>query len=176
MSSEHQKETAFLRRCILYEESNEGRQLDQRIAQIQRDERSLRRAKWLTGVLAALVGLGFVYMAFLIEDLPNHISQFAAEFISKTVCALGIGSLVSLLAFGWLGFRNRRELNLRREECRQLVTTLLERRVGKLPAPHQNGELNKPELDRVPKPAGQARNGEHKPATRAIEGADSPDC
>ena len=175
MSSEHQKETAFLRRCILYEEGKEGRQLDQRIAQIQRDERSLRRAKWLTGVLAALVGLGFGYVVFLMEDLPNHISQFAAEFISKTVCTLGIGSLVSLLAFGWLGFRNRRELNLRREECRQLVTTLLERRSEIRPAPHQNGELKESELNRVPKQAGPAHNGEHKPAMHAIVGVDSPD-
>ena len=65
-----------------------------------------RRAKWLTGVLAALVGLGFGCVVFLMEDLPNHISQFAAEFSSaKTVCTLGIGSLgkLSLVAFGWLG-------------------------------------------------------------------------
>lgn len=141
MSREHQRETAFLRRCISYEESHEGRQLDQRIAQIQRDERSLRRAVWVTILLTTLVGLGFAYMVFLIADLPNHISQFAAEFISKTVCALGIGSLVSLLAFGWLGIRNRRDLNLRRQECRQLVLALMECRLGKVPAPRQNVDL-----------------------------------
>src|SRR5579863_2983983 len=139
MLSEHQKETAFLRRCILYEEGKEGRQLDERIAQIQRDERSLRRMTWLMGLLAALVLAGFGYLVFISEDFSNHISQFAAEFISKLVCALGIGSLVSLLAFSLLGILNRRELNRRRQECRQLVTTLLERRLGKLPAPQPNG-------------------------------------
>ena len=99
MLSEHQKETAFLRRCILYEEGNEGRQLDERIAQIQRDERSLIRATWLMSLLATLAATGFGYIVFLLEDLPNHMSLFAAQFITKTVCALGIGSLNSLLAF-----------------------------------------------------------------------------
>jgi hypothetical protein len=156
MQSEHQRETAFLRQCILYEESNQGRQLDQRIAQIQHDERSLRRATWLASLLITLVGLVFGYMAFLMEDLPNHISQFAAEFIGKTLCALAIGSLISLLAFVLLGMSNRSELNLRREECRQLVTTLLESRLGKLPAtPHRNGELKK-QTAHIRGPGGQA--------------------
>jgi hypothetical protein len=163
MSSEHKRETAFLRRCISYEESNEGRQLDQRIAQIQRDERSLRRATWVTILVTALLGFGFAYMVFLIEDLPNHISQFAAEFISKTVCALGIGSLVSLLAFGWLGIRNRRDLNLRREECRLLVLTLLECQLGKLPATSQNVDL-KEFTARILRQAGEGGGGAGKPA------------
>ena len=167
MSSEHQKETAFLRRCISYEESNEGRQLDERIVQIQRDERSLRRATWLISLVATIVGLGFGYMAFLIEDLPNHISPFAAEFISKTVCALGIGSMVSLLAFGWLEIRNRRELNLRREECRRLVTALLENRLGKPPVPCRNGVV-KGEVANPLRQAAEAEGGNHKPATRAL--------
>jgi len=164
MPSEHQRETAFLRRCILYEEGSEGRHLDERITQIQRDERFLRRATLLTLLLATLVGLGFGYMVFLIEDLPNHISPFAAEFISKTVCALGIGSGISLLAFGWLGIRNRRELNLRREQCRQMVTTLLERRLGKLPTPRPNGELQEQKDNGAHKPASPASGGVRKPA------------
>jgi hypothetical protein len=177
MQSEHQRETAFLRQCILYEEGNEGRQLEQRIIRIQRDERSLRHATWLASLLMTLAGLVFGYMAFLMEDLPNHISLFAAEFIGKTLCALGIGSLISLLAFGWLGMRNRHELNLRREECRRLVTTLLERRLGKLPAaPPKNGELKRQEYNQVPKSAGSARNGEPEPAMCATVGIGSPDC
>lgn len=166
MSSEHQRETAFLRRCISYAENHEGGQLDQRIAQLQRDERSLRRASWVTVLLTVLVGLGFAYMVFLPEKLPNHLSQFAAEFISKTVCALGIGSAVSLLAFTCLGIRIRWELNLRREECRQLVTTLLERRLVKLPAPDQPADL-KEFTARILRQGGEAGDGANKPATPA---------
>jgi hypothetical protein len=166
MLSEHQRETAFLRRCILYEKDR-SRQLEQRIAQIQLDERSLRRATWVTILLTALVGLSFVYMVFLLEDLPSHISQFAAEFISKTVCALGIGSGVSLLAFTWLGIRNRRDLNLRREECRQLVLNLLAFRLGKLPASRQNVDL-KEFTARILRQAGEAGGAASKPATGPV--------
>jgi hypothetical protein len=139
--SEHQKETAFLRQCIAYEESSEGRQLDERIAQIQRDERCLGRAAWLMALLAALAVVGFGYLALLMEDFPTHMSLFAVHFVTKVVFAMGIGSLISLLTFAGFGIRYRWELNLRREECRHLVTKLLESRLGNVRATRRNGEL-----------------------------------
>jgi hypothetical protein len=144
--NEHQKETAFLRRCISFEEGAAGRQLDEQIAQIQRDDRSLHRAAWLLLLVAALAVAGFGYLCVLMEDFPAHLSRFANQFITKSVCALGVGSLISLLAFAGLGIRNRRELNLRREECRRLVTKLLESRLGKHPAPDRNGKLKEVEV------------------------------
>jgi hypothetical protein len=142
MMSEHQKETAFLRQCIAYEESATGRQLDERIAQIQRDERCLRRAAWLMALLAALALVGFGYLALLMDDFPMHMSLFAVHFMTKVIVAMGIGSLTSLLAFAGYGIRYRWELNLRREECRRMVTKLLESRLGNLRAPRRNGELD----------------------------------
>jgi len=139
--SEHQKETAFLRQCIAYEESAEGRQLDERIAQLQRDERCLRRAAWLMALLAALAVVGFGYLALLMNDFPTHMSLFAIHFMTKVVFAMGIGSMISLLAFAGYGFRYRWELNFRREECRRLVTRLLESRLGNPHVPRRNGEL-----------------------------------
>ena len=141
--SEHQKETTFLRRCISYEEGAQGRQLDERIAQIQRDERCLRRAAWVVGLVAALAVVGFGYLAILMEDFPRHMSLFAVQFLTKVVFAMGIGSLISLLIFSGFAIRYRWELNLRREECRRLVTKLLESRLGNLQAPRGNGELKK---------------------------------
>ena len=141
MVSEHQKETAFLRRCISFAEGADGRQLEERIVQIQRDERCVRRAAWLMTLLAALMVFVFGYLAVLLEDFPVHMSVFATQFATKTVCALGVGSLISLLTFAGMGIRCRRELNLRREECRRLVTNLLESRLGTLHAPRRNGEL-----------------------------------
>jgi|SRR5581483_2103694 hypothetical protein len=146
MLSEHQKETAFLRRCIAYEEGAAGRQLDERIAQIQRDERCLRRAAWLLGLLAALAVAGLGYLCVLLEDFPEHMSVFSAQYATKVVCTLGVGSLISLLTFAGFGIRYRRELNLRREECRRLVTNLLESRLGKVPATRRNGELKEAEV------------------------------
>jgi len=146
MLSEHQKETAFLRRCISFEEGADGRQLDERIVQVLRDERCLRRAAWLMTLVTALMMACFGYLAVLLDDFPEHMSLFATLFITKTVCALGIGSLISLLIFVVLGIRCRRELNLRREECRRFVTNLLESRPGTLRATHPNGELNGKEV------------------------------
>ncbi len=144
MPSEHEKETAFLRRCISYEKSAEGRDLDGRIAQMQRDDRSLQRAMWLMGLLAALAVFGLGYLAILLEDFPAHMSVFAGQFITKVVAALGIGSLISLVAFACLGVRCRRELNARRAECRRLVTNLLEHRLIDHGAAHQNGKVTEP--------------------------------
>jgi hypothetical protein len=128
--SEHQKETAFLRRCIRYDESAAGRQLDGRIVQVQRDERCLRRASWLMALVAALATAGIGYGTVLLDDFPFHLSVFFTQFAIKIFCAVGAGSLVCLLAFAGVGFVYRRELNRRREECRRLVTGLLESHLG----------------------------------------------
>jgi len=124
--SEHQKETAFLRHLILYEDTAERHQLEERIAQIQRDERCVRRAMWVMAVLTFLAVIGLGYAAVLLEDFPQNKSQF----IIKIFSALGLGSLISLLAFVCLWMVLREELKRRREECRRIVTKLLQSRLG----------------------------------------------
>jgi len=141
MPSEHEKETAFLRRCIRYDESPAGRQLDERIAQVQRDERCLRRASWGMALVALLAAAGLVYGAVLLNDFPTHMSLFASQFVIKIISALVIGSLICLLGFAVLGLIYRKELNLRREECRRRVTRVLESRLGDSAAPSRNGEI-----------------------------------
>jgi hypothetical protein len=126
MPSEHEKETAFLRRCIRYDESASGRQLDERIAQVQRDECCLRRASSLMVLVGLLALAGLSYAAILLDDFPVRMSVFTSRFAINILCTLGIGSLICLLAFTGLGLVYRRELNRRREECRRLVTKLLE--------------------------------------------------
>lgn len=144
--NEHQRETAFLRQCLLYHESTECRELEQGIAQILRDERCVRRAMGLMiGLLAlALVGLGFV--AVLLGD-PG---QSVRVLLVKLIGTLGLASLISLVGFAGLGVVYRRELNGRREKCRRLAAALLESRLGKpcanpLPAVVREAEaLRKP--------------------------------
>jgi hypothetical protein len=145
MPSEHEKETAFLRCCIRYDESALGRHLDERIAQVQRDEQCLRRASWLMALVGALAVAGLGYAAILLDDFPSRMSVFSGQFVIKILCTLGIGSLICLLAFTGLGLVYRRELNLRREECRRLVTLLLELHLGDPDAPARNGSLKKHE-------------------------------
>ena len=127
MMSEHQKHTEFLRHCLRHGESTEHRALDEEITQIQRDERCVQRAVWLMAIVTALAVAGICYPAVLVESFPYNVPQF----ILNLICALGAASLVCLLFFVCLGMVYRKKLNLRREECRKMVTRLLEFRLGK---------------------------------------------
>lgn len=141
MPTEHERETDFLRRCIKYETSTAGRQLDERICRVQRDERCLRRASWLMAHVAVLATVGLGYAAVLLDDFPDRTSVFTSLFIIKIFCAVGIGSLICLLAFTGVGLLHRKELSQRRDECRGLVTNLLESHLGESRSKLRNGEL-----------------------------------
>lgn len=145
MPSEHERETAFLRRCIRYDASAGGRLLDERIAQVQRDESCLRRASRLVALVGLLALAGLGYAAVLLDDFPSRLSVFTTGLFVKILFTLTIGSLISLLAFTGLGLVYRRELNLRREECRGLVTKLLESHLGEPRPELQNGGLEERE-------------------------------
>jgi hypothetical protein len=125
--SEHQKHTEFLRQCILYEESTGRQELAKEIIQIQRDMRCVQRAAWLMAMLTALAVAALGYGAALVENFPYH----AQQSIINIICGLGVGSLISFMAFVGLGMVYRMKLDQRREECRQVVAKLLESRLGK---------------------------------------------
>ena len=128
--NEHQKQTEFLRQCILYGDTAEHHPLEERIVQLQRDERCLRRALWLMALLAALALAGLCYAAIFLTVDPQTISRFMTQLIGQALCALGLGSMTCLLAFMGLGVIYRKELDKRREECRRVATKILESRLG----------------------------------------------
>ena len=123
---DHQQQTEFLKRCLRYDESAGREKLEQEITQMQRDERCVQRAAWFMAVLAALAAAGLAYQAILLENFPYGPPQFMVNVI----CTLGMGSLISLLAFLGLGISCRKKLDQRREECRQMITRLLAARLG----------------------------------------------
>jgi hypothetical protein len=125
--SEHQKHTEFLRECLLYDDSAGHQELDKGIIQIQRDARCVWRAVWLMAMLTALSVAGLGYGAVLVDGFPYNTQPFVIDII----CALGMGSLICLVVLVSLGMIYRMRLDQRREECRQLVTRLLESRLGK---------------------------------------------
>ena len=129
--SEHQKQTAFLRQCLLYDDSGERHELEESMKQLQRNLRCVRRAVWLMAVLVALAMAGLCYSAVVPADDPHNLSQLVAQFSSKVFCALGLGSMICLVAFTGLGVVHRSKLDQRREECRRLAAKLLESRLGK---------------------------------------------
>jgi len=146
--SDHHKQTEFLKQCLRYDEGARRQELKQEITRIQRDEGCVQRAAWLMAVLTALALAGLAYPAILLANFPYSASQS----ILKLVCALGVASLISLLAFVVLGMVYRKMLDRRREECRLLVTRLLETRLGNPAAT--------PWRDR---PVGDARPGPAQP-------------
>jgi hypothetical protein len=129
--TEHQKETAFLRQCLLYDDTPERHELEGSLTQLQRDERCVRRASWLMVVLAALAAIGLGYAAVLSSDYPDNTSRFMTQFITKLFGALGLASVISLVAFVGFWFVHRKQVDRRREECRRLATRVIESRLGK---------------------------------------------
>ena len=116
------EETAFLRQCILYEETAERHQLAQRITQAHRDERSVWRAVWLMALFTALAVAGLYSFP---ESFPA-----SQSFLLKGLLALGLASPLCLVVFLglWLGYR--KELNRRRVECRRFIAQLLEAKLA----------------------------------------------
>jgi hypothetical protein len=129
--SEHQKQTAFLRQCLLYDDSGERYELEESMTHLQRDLRCVRRAVWLMAVLVALAMAGLCYSAVVPADDPHNLSQLVTQFSSKVFCALGLGSMICMVAFAGIGVVHRSKLDQRREECRRLAAKLLESRLGK---------------------------------------------
>ena len=82
-------------------------------------------------LFAALAMAGLCYAAVFLEDYPLNLSQFTAQSIVKVLSALGVSSLICLVAFLGLGAIYRKELDQQREECRRLATKLIETRLSK---------------------------------------------
>jgi hypothetical protein len=123
--SEHQKQTAFLRRLICCEDIGEHRDLEAQLAKAERDESVIRCAIRLVALVAGLALAGYCYAAVFLPDFP----QDKSHFILKFFCVLGLGSLICLVCFFGAWFWHRSLLNRLREECRRLVTAILERRL-----------------------------------------------
>lgn len=125
--TEHQRETAFLRHLIVFDNTEQGRKLEKSIVQVQLDERCVKRGAWLMALLALLSAVGLAYGEVLVEDLPFG----RARFVLKLICVFGLASLISLAAFVGILMAYRKKSNGLREECRRLITKLLELQLGK---------------------------------------------
>jgi hypothetical protein len=124
--SDHQKHTEFLRECIRYDGSARRQELMDEIVRIQCAARCVWHAAWLMAMLAVLAVAALGYGTILVANFPDN----APQSIVNLIYALGLGSLISLLAFAGLGMVYRVKLDRKREECRQIVTRLLESRLG----------------------------------------------
>lgn len=129
--SEHQQQTEFLSQCLLYDDTAKSHQLGARIAQLQEDERRVRRGVRLMAGLGAVAVAGLCYSAVFLGYYPENFWGFTSHIITQVFCVLGLVATVCLLSFIYLGMNYRNELDVCREKCRQRVTELLESRLGK---------------------------------------------
>src|SRR6185503_6114310 len=125
--SGHKREMSFLRHLMHYDDTGERQELEGKIIQAQSKEGSARRAVWLMAVLVAMAVVGLGYSAILLEDFPQNKTQL----LMRIFYALGLASLVSLLAFAGFWLVCLGELNEQRERCRRFVTRIVESRFGK---------------------------------------------
>jgi len=128
--TEHQSDIAFLRHCIGYDDTAECHKLEESISTIQRNQRCVRRAVWIMVLLAGIAMTSLCYALLFVDRYPQNLSDFATPFVFKVISALGIGSVICLVAFLGLGVTYRKELNQRREECRRLATRVLVSHLG----------------------------------------------
>lgn len=115
--TEHRKQTAFLRRIIHFDGTDDCRRLEERIAQVERDERCVQRVAWLMALFTLLAVSALAYGAALLENFPYN----QARFVIKAICAVGLASVICLAAFLGLLMVYRERMNQLREECRRLV-------------------------------------------------------
>lgn len=119
--TEHQRDTAFLRRLIHLEDTDERRRLDKGIGLVQRDQRCIQRAMFLLSLFAALGALVFAYGVVLEENFPHGRYYLFVRIVGEVGLALLVSNLALLIL--WTIYRSK--LNRLREECRHLVETHL---------------------------------------------------
>lgn len=126
---QHQSETAFLRRIILYDHSEEGCKLEQSIAQVVRDVRCVQRVASVTALLPFLALAGVAYGMLLQKNFPYN----GSEFVFRLLCELGLASVICLVGLAGLLTLYRKKLNRLRKEGLRRAASLLESHLGKPP-------------------------------------------
>jgi hypothetical protein len=127
-----QQATGILKHSIDFDDTLEHRKLVERIAQVERDERCVRRVVLLTAGFTALAVAGLGYGVILQADFGHGTSSFVARLI----CELGLASLISLVGLMSLWVLYRSKLNRLMRDCHRLVTQLLEcRQQSSFPGP-----------------------------------------
>ena len=127
--SEHQKQSNFLKTLLTYDDSEEHRRLRARIDGAEKDERCIRCAGRLVGLLSLLAIAGLCYSAVLLPEFFSNSRNFLVQFF----CALGLGSLLCLVGFFGLWCYYRAIVNKLHDECRQLVSALMSSRFANIP-------------------------------------------
>ena len=124
--SEYQKQAAFLKSLMRYEDTAENRALAERLSVAERNERCLLGACRLVAIVALFGFGGIGYSAVLLPQFFDNSTHVVVHFFS----ALGLGSLMCLTVFAGLWLWYRGTVNRIHEECRRVITAMLESRLS----------------------------------------------
>jgi hypothetical protein len=118
-------QSCFLRRLLQYEGSPVSKDLCDRLAALERSERSLACACRLVGLIAMLGFAGLGYGAVLLPQFFDN----STHLVIRLSGAVGIGSAVCLVVFMGLWFFCRSTGHRLRAECRMVVSKMLSERL-----------------------------------------------
>lgn len=122
--SEHRKQAEFLKKLVMHDDSPAHRSLCERLAAAERNERCLVLACRLVGLIALVAMAGIGYSAVLLPEFFDNATHVVLRFFS----ALTLGSALCFLVFLGLWFWYRDHTNRIHDECRQVITAMLEGR------------------------------------------------
>ena len=123
--SERKKETDFLKSIIQWDESGQCQELQDRIKQAERDERCIRVAVCLVGLLGMLSLSGLGYAAVFVPEFAH----FSSHIATKIFLALGLASMICLASFLGFWLRCRAASNQVYDEVRRFVREVLQARL-----------------------------------------------
>jgi hypothetical protein len=137
-------QSAFVPECLPNDGAIERSRIEERLTEVQREARCVRRAVWLMVVLTGLAAAGVLYSTVFLPFWPQTMTQFFMQWSVKAHCILGLAALMCSVVFSGLDLRYRKELSWHREEYRQLATQPIELRdstLVPLPIALQGDEL-----------------------------------
>jgi hypothetical protein len=127
--SEHRKQSEFLKKLVMHDDSPANRSVCERLAAAERNERCLLLACRLVGLIAAVALAGIGYSAVLLPEFFDNATHVILRFFS----ALGLGSALCFVVFLGLWFWYRSHTNRIHDECRRVIAAMLEARLKTTP-------------------------------------------
>lgn len=119
--SEYQKQTAFLKKLVLHEDTPSNRALCERLAAVERNERALRCASRLVGLIAMLGLAGLCYSAVLLPQFFDN----STHLVIRLCTALSFGSSLCFALFLGLQYSCRYSADRLHAECRVVISKML---------------------------------------------------
>ena len=115
--SEHKKQSAFLKKLVVFDDTVDNRVLCERLCHVERSEKCLQCACRLVGLIALLGLAGMGYAAVLLPQFFDN----SPHFIIRICSAVGLGSCLCCAVFLGLWYSYRRIANRIHSECRVAI-------------------------------------------------------